>query len=490
MIKLPRGTQDYAGENYEKLNYLKTVVEDLFKKYHGSFIETPVFERTDVLMNKYGEDEKLIYNIEAENVQDDDECISRDKNEIAQEKISLRYDHTVPLVRYCLLNAINKMRRCCFGKVYRRERTTKSQIRLREFYQADFDYVGNFDELVPELEIFCMIQELFKTLSINNYQIVYNYRQNLDFYTSESKIDPKMFSTVCSSVDKLDKKDREEIRNELIEKGLVIDQINKLYELLFSETPVMSPLVKDLDIKFNKYIDSIKILDKSKIKLVTTLARGSDYYTGIIFEVKLIDSDIISSVSGGGRYDKLIPSYKNTKNDEKDNTPSEKTKKSKSLAKKSKSLDESLDNPSVNPLDKGEKTKKGEKTCKSFKDSEFPMIGFSFGVDRLLPLVKLPESKKKTIKIWVSTIGKIPDPVSTKLYLIGKMSTKGYGVFYNLSNRKFKKEIEDADENKCSFIIIIGENEWAQGKVTIRNMNERTQNVIDFDEIDKYFDTI
>ena len=102
-------------------------------------------------------------------------------------------------------NKINKMRRCCIGKAYRKESITKSQFRLREFYQADFDYVGTYDSLVPEIEIFCMIQELFKTLKIDNYQIQYNYRQNLDYYVKESGITAK-FSSICSSIDKLDKK--------------------------------------------------------------------------------------------------------------------------------------------------------------------------------------------------------------------------------------------------------------------------------------------
>lgn len=465
MIKLPKGTQDYSGESYAKLEYLKNHIESIFKKYHGSFVETPVFERTDILMNKYGDGEKQIYNIEPDNngqeeiddIDDidktselsllDSKLFPRAEN-VFQERLSLRYDHTVPLVRYCILNGIVKMRRCCFGKVYRRETITRSQVRLREFHQADFDYVGNFDELVPELEIFCMIQELFSSLLIENYHILYNYRQNLDYYIIESGIDHSMFSTVCSSIDKLDKKDREEVRQELKEKGLNSEQINKLYEFLFSSDVILSPTVTHLDLKFKKYINNIKILDKSKIKFSSTLARGSDYYTGIIFEVKLpvessgMNTNITSSVSGGGRYDKLIPSYK-----------------------------------------KNEKKKKG-------KDSEFPMIGFSFGVDRLLPFVKLPESKRKNINIWISSIGKISDPVSIKLDLIGKMIMKGYGVFYNLSNRKFKKEIEDADDNKCNFIIIIGESEWAQGKVSIKNMDTRKQEMVKFEDIDNYFVSI
>lgn len=109
---------------------------------------------------------------------------------------------------------------------------------MRKFYQADFDYAGKYDELLPELEIFCMIQELFKTLKIENYQIIYNYRQNLDYYIKESGITIN-FSSVCSSIDKLDKKDAEYVRGELLEKEVTNDQINKLFEFLFSASIIV-----------------------------------------------------------------------------------------------------------------------------------------------------------------------------------------------------------------------------------------------------------
>jgi histidyl-tRNA synthetase len=544
MIKLPRGTQDYSGESYEKLSYLKKIIEELFKKYHASFIITPIFERTDVLMNKYGEEEKLIYNIESDkseksnldnNINDDNINNNNTDDDTsigsAAERLSIRYDLTIPLVRYCIMNKIDKMRRGCIDKVCRRESTTKSQIRLREFFQADFDYVGKFDDLVPELEIFCMIQELFKKLSIDNYQILYNYRQNLDYYVREAGINPSMFSTVCSSIDKLDKKCIEEVRLELLQKGLTTEQIDILYEFLFPQkstttttttTPkiTMSPLVREIDAKFQKYLGYIGIIDKSKIKLVPTLARGSDYYTGIIFEVKLINSDISSSVVGGGRYDKLIPSYRKSEklsdrlsdrqtdnmSDGQTDNMSDRQTDNMSDGQTDNMSDRQTDNMSDRQTDnmsdrqtnkkKSKKQKKirNTKDMKDVKDvkdmkesNEFPMIGFSFGMDRLLPLVRIPYQDKKLIKIWVSTIGSITDSVKIKLDLIGKLSQKGYGVFYNLSERKFKKEIKDADENGCNYVVIIGEREWADGNILIKNMMTREQKLINFNDIDLFF---
>lgn len=459
LLRLPKGTQDYFRDSYNKLDYLKNEITKLFNKYHGEFVETPVFELTHVLMNKYGEEEKLIFNIESNELNESKE--SNESNESIEkcvnqkEHLSLRYDHTIPLVRFCILNGIKKMRRCCIGKAYRRETTSKSQVRLREFYQADFDFVGSHDNLVPEIEIMCMIQQLFRTINISNYQILYNYRQNLDYYVQKANIDPSKFATVCSSIDKLDKHTPEYVHNELLEKGLTIEQITSLFECLFSktETPIMEESVKTLDDNFRHYINTIKILDTSKIVFSPTLARGSDYYTGIIFEVKIMYSDsestiFTSSVAGGGRYDKLIGSYSK--------------------------IDDNNNN-NFNIIN-------NKKDC--------PMIGFSFGIDRLIPFIKYIPYSKTLPKIWISTIGKIANPIDLKLEIVGKMMNMGYGVFYNLSDRKFKKEIVDANEIGCNFMIIIGEREWVEDQVSIRNMDTRVQITIKFDKIYDYFDNI
>lgn len=419
MLKIPKGTQDYYNESYEKLDYVKKIIENIFKKYHGQFVETPVFEKTDVLTNKYGEEEKLIFNLE---VKDESNEASNIK---FKEALSLRYDHTIPLVRFCITNKIDKMRRCCIGKVYRREAITRKQIRLREFYQADFDYVGSYDVLLPEIEIFQMIQELFQSIHLSNYIIIYNYRQNLDYYIRQAGIDQNMFLTVCSSIDKLDKKTPEEIRNELLAKGLTSEQIDILYNNIFSPNPVMEKPIQDLDDKFKENLGYLGV-DMSKIKLIPTLARGADYYTGIIFEVKLTNSTFTSSVAGGGRYDKLVSSYQEGK--KRDN----------------------------------------------------PMIGFSFGIDRLLPFIEMPQINITRPKIWVATIGQFENQTKTKLEIVKKIRDSGYDVYYNLSDRKFNKEISDANTEKCTAIVIVGEKEYTENKVTVKNLLLREQNTVEY----------
>lgn len=123
---------------------------------------------------------------------------------------------------------------------------------------------------------------------------------------------------------------------------------------------------------------------------------------------------------------------------------------------------------------------------KKTSSDDFPMIGFSFGIDRIIPLITIP-NLPKNIKIWVSTIGNIDNALSIKLDIVGKLFDKGYGVFYNLSDRKFKKEIVDADENACNFIVIVGDSERTSNSVTIKNMTKREQITIPFSQIDDYF---
>jgi histidyl-tRNA synthetase len=424
MIKLPRGTRDYDTRDYQKLRYLNSLIEDIFIKYDGKPIETPVFELTDVLMDKYGEEEKLIYNLERH-----DELNQR------CERLSLRYDHTVPFVRYCLTNKIDKMKRYCIGKVYRRETTALTQIRQREFYQADFDFVGHYDDQLPELQIFCMIQELFQALNVTNYQIMYNYRQNLDFYVKEAGICSSKSHTVCSSIDKLDKVDKQTVREELLLKGISDQQIDKLYDLLFSEQIITDPCVREMNHTFTQYMEQIQILDMSKITYTPTLARGLDYYTGIIFEVKLIDSAAMT-LCAGGRYDGLINRYRK---------------------------DETSD-----PV---------------------PMIGFCFGIDRILPLVNHTE-EIETIKIWVSVIGRVNESTRIKLGLVGRLIDKGFVVLYNLSDRAFKKEIAEASEKKCNYIVMIGQTEFDNDSLSIKNMMTHGQITIQNDDFDQYFDQL
>lgn len=461
-IRLPRGTKDYAGDEYRKMAYLRNIVRSIFAIFRGEYLETPTFELTDILTNKYGEDEKLIYNLECSKNDDDDEEASDIRGSMFKEVLSLRYDLTVPLVRYCIMNRIDKMRRCSIGKVYRREATSASNKRLREFHQADFDFVGDFGELQAELSIFAMIQMLFNEIGVQDYEIIYNYRQILNLCVKKSNIDPLLFSTVCSSIDKLDKKDETYVRNELIEKGLTENEVSGLFEAI-DDIRIVPPEVNKFDQTFRNCLQNMENIDMSKIRLDRTLARGSDYYTGIIFEVKLTSGTMTSSVAGGGRYDELIPSY----------APSKKSKKQRKI--------------------EGAMIAEG----KTIPKETFPMIGFSFGLDRLLDLVNIDMVEEKNRPIWVATIGKKfeqndeeTDSLILKMRVVSKLQSNGIPTLYNTRGRKFGKEIRDAEDANCSYTIIIGEREYSENKFKIKEMDTREETEYSFDELDQVIESI
>jgi histidyl-tRNA synthetase len=466
-LRLPKGTKDNVGSEYEKMEFLQKEVRNIFALFRGEYLETPTFELTSILTNKYGEDEKLIYNLEWSKVNEDNEEQSdtgastdvdtKLKDSMFKEQLSLRYDLTVPLVRYCILNRIDKMRRCSIGKVYRREATSASNKRLREFYQADFDFVGEFGELLPELSIFSMIQMLFRSLNYTEYEIIYNYRQILNLCVERSKIPSEMFATVCSSIDKLDKKEEVYVRQELEDKGLSPDQITSLFDVI-GDSAVVPEDIDGFNQRFITCLAEMDGIDMTKIRFDRTLARGSDYYTGIIFEVKLTGCDMTSSVAGGGRYDELIPSY-------------------------------------LPPKKKSRKQRKAEAAGKILPKEIFPMIGFSFGLDRLTQLVTddlIIDNGKRPV--WVATIGKKftdpktgedIDPLILKMRMVSKLQCANVPVLYNTRSRKFNKEIQDADDENCLYTLIIGEREYSDNSFKLKEMDTRIEIEYGFDQIDE-----
>jgi len=469
ILRLPKGTKDYVGDEYRKMEYLKQIVRSIFAVHRGQYLETPIFEMTEILLNKYGEDEKLIYNLESSRTETDESNGDDQKEEgiderthadsMFKERLSLRYDLTIPLVRYCIMNKVDKMRRCEIAKVYRRETTSASKQRLREFYQADFDFVGEVGELLAELSIFTMIQEFFNQMNYYDYEIIYNYRQILNLCVERANIDASMFSTVCSSIDKLDKKEEEYVRCELLEKGLTLSEVTGLFEAL-DDLKIIPDNVREFDNRFRECLQVMSGIDMSKIRFDRTLARGSEYYTGIIFEVKLTSGGMTSSVAGGGRYDELIPSY-------------------------------------MPPKKKSRKQRKAEAAAiaegKILPKDIFPMIGFSFGLDRLMGIVDLDSIEDQSKRpVWVATIGKKfeqnneeIDPLILKMKIVSQLQVAGVSVLYNTRGRKFGKEIRDAEDANCSYTMIIGEREYSDNMFKIKEMDTRTETEYSFDDLDQ-----
>ncbi|XP_050107195.1 histidine--tRNA ligase, cytoplasmic-like isoform X2 [Malus sylvestris] len=237
------------------------------------------------------------------------------------ELLSLRYDLTVPFARYVAMNGITSYKRYQIAKVYRRDNPSKG--RYREFYQCDFDIAGQFEKMGPDFEVIKILTELLDELNIGDYEIKLNHRKLLDGMFEICGVPPEKFRTICSSIDKLDKQSFEQIKNEMVEeKGLSVETADKIgafvkerghpLELLsklkqegskFLENSLSVDALNDLAILFNA-LEKSKCIGKVAFDL--SLARGLDYYTGVIFEAVFKGGAQVGSIASGGRYDNLI----------------------------------------------------------------------------------------------------------------------------------------------------------------------------------------
>ncbi|XP_075591135.1 histidine--tRNA ligase, cytoplasmic-like [Dermatophagoides farinae] len=268
-------------------NIVINEITKVFRLFGAEAIDTPVFELKEILVEKYGEDSKLIYDLANH----------------GGELLALRYDLTVPFARYCSTHDVEKIKRFQIGKVYRRDEPQMNKGRYREFYQCDFDILGQYNELSSDVEVLLVINEVLKRFDLffSQYTINVNHRSILNAILSASGVDKKNIPVVCSSIDKLDKQPWEEVKNELIMVKqidvAVVDRIKDLILFDGSNQEIIQFLKEKQELhsdkNFNKAIHEFEkiffILDNASIKLNLSLARGLDYYTGIIYEVTIND---------------------------------------------------------------------------------------------------------------------------------------------------------------------------------------------------------
>lgn len=286
--KTPKGTIDLFDTSFDQISMYKDTAEKIFKSYGGVGLETPLFEIRENLLGKYGDEaeSKLVFNLE--------DC----KTEKG-EKYTLRYDLTVPKMRFIKSKNILSKRIYSIGKVYRRD--NPSIGRYREFYQADFDIVGeSSDSMVNEFVILKMATEFIKEISPNsNFTILINDTNYLKYLLVDIiGIDPSSFKSICSTIDKLDKCTYDEIIPELLTKGFTDEQVKKLDEVLRTNKPLLPETAE----KISTIIDSANVFGfGNNIMFSPSLARGLDYYNGVIYEIKINDNS--STIISGGRYD-------------------------------------------------------------------------------------------------------------------------------------------------------------------------------------------
>ncbi len=308
--KVPKGTRDYLPEQMSIRDKAFTIIRRVFKRHGAVEIDTPVFELKETLTGKYGEDSKLIYDLADQ----------------GGEMLALRYDLTVPFARFLAVNAVGNIKRFHIGKVYRRDQPALSRGRYREFYQCDFDIAGVYGRMVPDSECLAVACEILDALPIGDFSIKLNHRRLLDAILDISGVPADRFRSICSAVDKLDKEPWSEVCREMVEdKGLAVDVAERIgefvvlkgkpwemYKMLtegkkFGDHKEAAEAMEDLKICF-EYLEAMDKLQFISFDL--SLARGLDYYTGVIYEAVCMNGNTqVGSIGGGGRYDNLVSMF-------------------------------------------------------------------------------------------------------------------------------------------------------------------------------------
>uniref|UniRef100_A0A6M2CRR1 histidine--tRNA ligase n=1 Tax=Rhipicephalus microplus TaxID=6941 RepID=A0A6M2CRR1_RHIMP len=427
VLKTAKGTRDHMPAQMALREKVFTTIISCFKRHGGEAIDTPIFELKDTLTGKYGEDSKLIYDLADQ----------------GGEILSLRYDLTVPFARFLAMNKISNMKRYQIGKVYRRDNPAMTRGRYREFYQCDFDIAGQYDLMLPDVECVKILAEILKDLGFNGFVIKVNHREILNGMFEFCGVPADSFKTICSAVDKLDKLPWEDVRKEMVsEKGLaeeVADNINKfvvkkggpeLVTALLSDGLATNAAAKrgleEMKL-FLEYCDLYGITNKVSFDL--SLARGLDYYTGIIFEAVLTDDgqpgETVGSVAAGGRYDNLVGMF-------------------------------------------------------DAKGRAVPCVGISVGVERIFTLLEaraLAEQAKlraNETEVFVASAQK--QLVRERMKICSELWDHGLKVEHSYKqNPKLLAQLQYCEERSIPLAIIIGESELQKGVIKLRKVATREE---------------
>ncbi|KAK1745276.1 histidine-tRNA ligase [Skeletonema marinoi] len=414
-----------------------TIIRRVFKRHGAVEIDTPVFELKETLTGKYGEDSKLIYDLADQ----------------GGELLALRYDLTVPFARFLAVNAVGNIKRFHIGKVYRRDQPQLSKGRYREFYQCDFDIAGVYGRMVPDSECLAVACEILDSLPIGDFGIKLNHRRLLDAILDLCGVPADKFRTICSAVDKLDKEPWSEVRREMVEeKGLSGDVADKIGEFVvlkgkpwdlynslmesksFGNHKGASEAMEDLRILF-EYLEAM-----GKLKFISfdlSLARGLDYYTGVIYEAVCMNGNTqVGSIGGGGRYDTLVSMFQEA----------------------------------------------GKVT---------PCVGVSVGIERVFTLMeeRLRQEQGGSIKqpnvtVLVASAG--DNMLRERMKLTNVLWDANISAeFSQQENPKLKFEIANALDRQIPFMVIVGEEETKQGKCKVKDLNARTEDTVDVSDLVK-----
>ncbi|XP_030521347.1 histidine--tRNA ligase, cytoplasmic [Rhodamnia argentea] len=420
--KLAKGTRDFGAEQMAVRKKAFSIVTGVFAKHGATSLDTPVFELRETLMGKYGEDSKLIYDLADQ----------------GGELCSLRYDLTVPFARHMAMNGLTSLKRDHIAKVYRRDNPAKG--RYREFYQCDFDVAGPSVRMGPDYEVIEILTELLDKLNLGDYEIKLNHRKLLDGMLEICGVPSEKFRTICSSIDKLDKQSFEQIRMEMVEeKGLtaeMADHIGSFVKERGSPMELLSKLrqkgskflenegsvnaLNDLEILFNA-LEKSQCIDKVVFDL--SLARGLDYYTGVIFEAVFKGETQVGTIAAGGRYDNLVG---------------------------------------------------------MFGTKQVPAVGVSLGIERVLAIMEqLQKDQNQKIRATETQVlvGFLGDDLPLTAQLVKELWDADVKAEF-MVHKRMDKHIGYVKENQIPWLVLVGERELSEGVVKLKNMENGKEEAV------------
>ena len=442
---IPKGTRDFGPSEMARRNYIFDTIKQVYQLYGFQQIETPAMETLGTLMGKYGEEgDKLLFK-----VLNSGDFLSKVSDEELQERNALhlaaklcekglRYDLTVPFARYVVMHRDElqlPFKRYQMQPVWRADRPQKG--RYREFWQFDGDIVGS-DSLLNEVELMQIVDTVFSRFGVH-VQIKINNRKILSGIAEVIGATEKIVD-ITVAIDKLDKIGIDNVNQELREDGLSEEQIEKLQPIISLEgtndakldtiAQVLATSETGLKgVEETRFIlDTLKTVGlKNEIQLDLTLARGLNYYTGAIFEVKALDVQI-GSITGGGRYDNLTGIF---------------------------------GMPGISG------------------------VGISFGVDRIYDVLNAldcyPKDATNGTQLLFINFG--DRETAYCLPAVAKAREAGIRTEIFPDSSKMKKQMSYANAKQIPFVALAGENEMAAGKLTLKNMLSGEQQLLDIEEI-------
>ncbi|KAK4952389.1 Cytoplasmic and mitochondrial histidine tRNA synthetase [Elasticomyces elasticus] len=460
-LKVPKGTKDWQGTDMVIRDKIFSSITDVFKRHGAVTIDTPVFELKEILGGKYGEDSKLIYDLADQ----------------GGELCSLRYDLTVPFARWLAMNSsIQNIKRYHIAKVYRRDQPAMTKGRMREFYQCDFDIAGTYDAMLPDAEIIRITCEIFQALGWEGrYTIKMNHRKILDGIFEVCGVPKDKLRTISSAVDKLDKSPWTEVRREMTEeKGLdeeVADRIGE-YVVQKGGRELLERLQADAKLSGNEagkagledmnklfdYLETFEVLDK--ISFDMSLARGLDYYTGVIYEVVTEGSAGQSSEgqAAGKRESKPKKQPSNVDGEE----------------------DRSND-PTVGVGSVAAGGRYDNLVSMFSGKQQIPCVGISFGVDRIFSITKqrlaadssAAPIRTNEVDVYVMAFGGkgFEGLLKERMQIAKRLWDAGVKAEFSWKVKpKLPAQFKSAEVGGVPLAIILGDEEIAQGKCKVKEM--------------------